>query len=37
MLPGYASRIAYIDLTEGNISIEELDEGIARKYLGGNY
>ena len=36
MLQGYASRIAYIDLSEGNISIEGLDEGIARKYLGGN-
>jgi len=35
MLPGYAGRIARINLTEGKVSIEKLDEGIARKYLGG--
>jgi aldehyde:ferredoxin oxidoreductase len=35
MLPGYGGRIAYIDLTEGNISTQRLDEGTARKYLGG--
>ena len=35
MLPGYAGRIAWIDLTEGKVSIKKLDEKIARKYLGG--
>jgi len=35
MLRGYAGRIAWIDLTEGKVSIEKLDGDIARKYLGG--
>lgn len=35
MISGYAGKIAWIDLTEGRVSVEELGEGIARKYLGG--
>ncbi len=32
---GYAGKIAYIDLTEKRVQIEELTEGTARKFLGG--
>jgi aldehyde:ferredoxin oxidoreductase len=32
---GYAGKIAWIDLTEGKVTIEELKEEVARKYLGG--
>jgi aldehyde:ferredoxin oxidoreductase len=35
MLSGYAGRIAWIDLTDETISVQELEEDIARKYLGG--
>ena len=35
MLSGYAGKIAWIDLTEGRGRVEELEEGIARKYIGG--
>ena len=33
---GYAGKITYVDLTSGKIWDEVLDEGFARKYLGGN-
>ena len=33
---GYAGKITYVDLTSGKIWDEFLDEGFARKYLGGN-
>lgn len=35
MLKGYSGRIGWIDLTNGTIKDEELDEKTARKYLGG--
>jgi len=35
MLSGYAGKIGRIDLSEGNISVEELDREITQKYLGG--
>ena len=35
MMPGYAGRIAWIDLTEGTVIDQVLEEEIARKYLGG--
>lgn len=35
MLTGYAGKIAWIDLTEGRCRVEELEEGIAQKYIGG--
>lgn len=35
MLSGYAGKIGWINLTEETVDIRELDEGIARKYLGG--
>jgi aldehyde:ferredoxin oxidoreductase len=35
VISGYAGRIAWIDLAKEKVSIEKLDEGIARKYLGG--
>jgi len=35
MVPGYAGRIAWIDLTEGTVTDQVLEEEIARKYLGG--
>jgi len=35
MFGGYANRIARIDLTTGDIQYEEIDEEIARKYVGG--
>ncbi|MGD2144232.1 MAG: aldehyde ferredoxin oxidoreductase family protein [Anaerolineae bacterium] len=35
MLGGYANRIAQIDLTNGSIRYEQIDEEIARKYVGG--
>jgi aldehyde:ferredoxin oxidoreductase len=34
MLTGYAGKIAWIDLDKQSVKIEELDEGMARKYLG---
>lgn len=34
-LKGYAGKIAYIDLTEQKVRVEELPEETARKYLGG--
>ena len=35
MLTGYAGKIGWVDLTEGTARIDDLDEGMARKYLGG--
>ncbi len=35
MLYGYAGKIGWVNLTDGNIRIQELEENIARKYLGG--
>jgi aldehyde:ferredoxin oxidoreductase len=35
MLHGYAGRIGWIDLGEGTVKIDRLEEEIARKYLGG--
>jgi len=35
-MKGYAGKITYVDLTSGMIWDEEIDEGFARKYLGGN-
>ncbi len=35
MLGGYANKIARIDLTNGEIKYEEINEEIARKYVGG--
>jgi aldehyde:ferredoxin oxidoreductase len=35
MLGGYANRIAQIDLTNGEVKYEEIDEEIAREYVGG--
>ena len=35
MLPGYAGKIGWVDLTEGSVQIQDLDENIARKYIGG--
>jgi aldehyde:ferredoxin oxidoreductase len=35
MLSGYAGSIAWVDLTGGSVRVDELGEGIARKYLGG--
>ncbi len=34
-MKGYSGKIAWIDLKEGKVRIEELTEEIARKYLGG--
>jgi aldehyde:ferredoxin oxidoreductase len=35
MFKGYAGRIAWIDLTDGTVSVQELEEALAKKYLGG--
>jgi len=35
MLSGYAGKIGWIDLSKGTTRIENLEEEIARKYLGG--
>ena len=35
MLSGYAGKIGWIDLTDGTIRVDELEERVARKYLGG--
>ena len=35
MLSGYAGKIGWIDLTEKTTEVQDLDEGVARKYLGG--
>ena len=35
VLGGFADRIARVDLTEGTVRYEGLDEEIARKYIGG--
>jgi aldehyde:ferredoxin oxidoreductase len=34
-MEGYAGKIAWIDLTKENVKVEELEEAVARKYLGG--
>ena len=34
-MKGYTGKIAWIDLTEGKVTTEELKEEVARKYLGG--
>jgi aldehyde:ferredoxin oxidoreductase len=35
MLTGYAGKVGWVDLTEGTTRIDDLDEGMARKYIGG--
>lgn len=35
MLSGYVGKIGWVDLTKGSIKIDELEEAVARKYLGG--
>jgi aldehyde:ferredoxin oxidoreductase len=35
MLKGYAGRLAWIDLTDGTVSVKKLEEALAKKYLGG--
>ena len=35
MLSGYAGKMGWIDLTQGTIRVEDLEESLARKYLGG--
>ncbi len=35
MLKGYAGRIAWMDLTNGAVRVQELEEALAKKYLGG--
>lgn len=35
MLGGYAGKIGLVDLTTGKISTQELDEELARKFIGG--
>lgn len=35
MLFGYAGRIGWINLSDGSVRVDELNEGTARKYLGG--
>ena len=35
MFGGYANRIAQIDLSTGNVDYAEIDEELARKYVGG--
>ncbi len=35
MLSGYAGKIGWVDLTRGTIRIDDLEESVARKYLGG--
>ena len=35
MLTGYAGKIGWVDLTEGTTRIDDLDEDMARKYIGG--
>jgi aldehyde:ferredoxin oxidoreductase len=34
-MEGYTGKIAWIDLTKGSVKVEELEEALARKYLGG--
>ena len=35
MTGGYAGKIAFVDLTTGEIKIEKLDESMAREFIGG--
>ena len=35
MLAGYAGKIGWVDLTQGTIRVDDLEESVARKYLGG--
>ena len=35
MRSGYAGKIGWVDLTQGTIRIDDLEENVARKYLGG--
>ena len=35
MIEGYAGRIGWVDLTEEQVDLRELDKDVARKYLGG--
>jgi aldehyde:ferredoxin oxidoreductase len=35
MLSGYAGKIGRVDLTQGTIRVDDLEESVARKYLGG--
>src|SRR4030042_1178751 len=34
-MKGYAGKIASIDLSKHKIKVDDLDEGVSRKYLGG--
>ncbi|MBW2429698.1 MAG: aldehyde ferredoxin oxidoreductase, partial [Deltaproteobacteria bacterium] len=35
MAGGYAGKIAFVDLTNGEIKTEQLDETLARNFIGG--
>jgi aldehyde:ferredoxin oxidoreductase len=35
MLGGYANRVAWVDLTAGQVAYKEIDEQDARNYVGG--
>jgi aldehyde:ferredoxin oxidoreductase len=35
MLSGYAGKIGWVDLSEGTTYMEDLEENLARKYMGG--
>jgi aldehyde:ferredoxin oxidoreductase len=35
MLGGYANRVAWVDLTAGQVEYKEIDEQVARHYVGG--
>ncbi|MGB9301674.1 MAG: aldehyde ferredoxin oxidoreductase N-terminal domain-containing protein, partial [Anaerolineae bacterium] len=36
MAKGYTGRILHVDLTEGSLEVEEPDETLFRKYMGGS-
>jgi len=36
MAGGYAGKIAFVDLTKGEIKTETLDPDLARQYIGGH-
>ena len=36
MAGGYAGKIAFVDLTKGEIKTETLDQDLARQYIGGH-
>ncbi|MCK5419210.1 MAG: hypothetical protein KAI93_11900, partial [Desulfobacterales bacterium] len=35
MLAGYAGKIGWVDLTQETTRVDDLEESVARKYLGG--